>query len=96
VATRRRPNDGYRPADDEPVRFREHLRVAVRRPQQQVKQITLADRLPAQPQVLDAEEIGDLLRAVSVVDALDGETTAVFQDCGSLWFPCSSIMRTTN
>jgi hypothetical protein len=40
-------------------------------------------RTAARPLVLvDAEEIGDLLRAVSVVDALHGETTAVFQDCG--------------
>jgi hypothetical protein len=31
---------------------------------------------------VDAEEIGDLLRGVDVVDALDGETTAVFQDFG--------------
>ncbi len=30
----------------------------------------------------DAEEIGDLLRGVSAVDALNGETTAVFQDLG--------------
>src|SRR5262249_58979686 len=40
-------------------------------------------RTAARPLVLvDAEEIGDLLRAGSVVDALAGETTAVFQDCG--------------
>jgi hypothetical protein len=53
---------------------------------------------PPRPLVgIDAEEIGDLLRRVSVVDALAGETTAVFQDCGGgLWFSCGSIMRTTS
>jgi hypothetical protein len=31
---------------------------------------------------IDAEEVGHLLRGVSVPDALDGKTTAVFQDLG--------------
>jgi hypothetical protein len=38
-------------------------------------------RTAARPLVLvDAEEIGDLLGGVSVVDALDGESAAVFQN----------------
>ena len=53
---------------------------------------------PPRPLVpIDAEEVGDFLRGVSVVDALDGETTAVIQDCGGArWFSCGSIMRTTS
>jgi hypothetical protein len=31
---------------------------------------------------IDAEEFGDLSRGVAVMDPLDGETTAVFQDLG--------------
>jgi hypothetical protein len=34
------------PADIEAIRLDEHLRVAIRRPQRQVKQVPLADRAP--------------------------------------------------
>jgi hypothetical protein len=52
------------PADVEPIGLGEHLRVAVRRPQRQVQQLTLADRLAAQRQVLTGDPLQELRRAV--------------------------------
>src|SRR5262245_51122050 len=53
-----------RPADVEPVGLGEHLRVAVRRPQRQVEQVSLADRLAAQHQILPGNPLQELGGAV--------------------------------
>lgn len=53
------------------------------RPGKADRQTDVADVEPATDTAgIDAEEVGDLSRRISVVDPLDGETTAVFQVLG--------------
>jgi hypothetical protein len=50
--------------DIEAIRLDEHLRVAIRRPKRQVKQVPLADRLAAQAQVRSGDPLQELGGAI--------------------------------